>query len=172
MSKPKPTPPKVTHKVGREIVNFLAPTPVRILLEPNAVPRDVFDLQPHSKSALVGPQLGLPYTEVRLPSGHIVIEFEPELFLDKTVYLFRQGRASVRGADSAWGPIEHVAGAELTHPTWHTPGPPVMSPPQKAPSNIPRPRTTPPRPHDPLLREDVTDFTQVRVEEPKMADAK
>lgn len=166
-SDPPPAPP-VTHKVAREVKNPIAPPPVRILLEAPVEPQDSFDLhikkaaKPSSGAVTFGPI----WTRVKIEKANVTIEFEH--VRDDATYEFGHSRNGGGGPENEL--IDgHVPGSLLNHPTWKTPGMPSLVPPEHPPSKIQPPRRTPPSPKDQLLKEDVTDFAKVHVEEVKIA---
>ena len=174
MSEPKTAAkPGIKHKVGREVVNPIAPHPVRILLESPLTGNDKFALMVHkaAKSSAPGVKLGSPHTPYTVEKGHVVIEFD--LVRDDADYEFVHSRASTGGGEPErenGDPFVPLTGDRLTHPDWKTPGEPAANPSDHPPYKIQPPRRKPPDIHEDklLLKEDVTDFGHVRVEDPKI----
>jgi hypothetical protein len=168
MAEPQdPAPQPVTHKVAREIVNPLAPPPVRILLEPSLQSDDDFFLESAkaNKPASGGVKFGPISMRAKAGKTHTVVEFDQ--IRDASIYKLLHSR----GTGSQGGPQRdlidsHIPGNTLSHPQWKTPGLPSTKFQEKRDKNPPI--HTPPHTDDPLLRDDVTDFPKLRVQEPKI----
>jgi hypothetical protein len=158
----------IVHKVARQVVNPIAPPPVRIVLEPALQSRDQFFLEPNreTKPTSGGVKFGPVSTRTKAGKTHTVIEFDQ--IRDATIYKLVHYRGSSGKGDAERDVIEsQFSGSKLTHPQWKTPGPPNTRIPETHASTTPPPHT-PPRVHDELLKEDSTDFPKIRVDEPKL----
>ena len=158
----------IVHKVARQVVNPIAPPPVRIILEPSLQSQDEFFLEPDkgTKPTTGGVKFGPISTRSKAGKTHTVVEFEQ--IRDASLYKLVHYRGSGGQADAQRDIVDgHLPGATLTHPQWKTPGPPSTKLRENRDSTKPPPHT-PPRPADELLREDSMDFPKIRVDEPKL----
>jgi hypothetical protein len=144
------------HRVARQVVNPIQPHPVRVLSEPPLRAGDAFFLEAVSGSATT-------FKVVNIDGGYVVIEFDN--VRDNTFYNLVHVRVSTNGgAPQRDVVLEHINGRNLTLPLWSTPGKPQTT----RKGSEAAPVVTAPYTKDPLLQQDVTDFTKVSVEEPTM----
>jgi len=155
MGKPKEAPQARAYKMGREVVNPVAPHPVRILLEPPLAPQDDFTLE----VAKTGKAHAKP-VRLTLEQGRVSVEFD--LTRNTELYRFLHARGSEREIID-----RHLPGLYLGPPALQTPGQPKMAHPAPVPPEAQSKRPEPPTVRDALLGEETTDFASVKVEEPK-----
>ena len=94
---------------------------------------------------------------------HLVIKFDA--VKPGTFYSLVQLRISTNGGDPERDVlVSHLSGRDLLDPSWTTPALPSMNRPK---SDDP-PKIEAPHTNDPLLRQEMTDFNQLLVEEPVM----
>ena len=156
------------HHVGREMVNYVAPSPIRILLEPPVADQDDFELKGTKGKSSANHR---PPVKVGR-EGHLTIEFENVHDARDAFYEFLHMRGTSKGGGPEREVIEgNLPGHNLTRPDWNRPGEPATIPLELDRSKINEPRRTPLAPRDELLSEDVN-LQKVRVQEPKMESHK
>jgi hypothetical protein len=166
----KPGTPAQARKVGREMVNPHVLSPVRIVVEAPMDPLDDFFLEPvkGDKTTPAGVKFGPISKKRKIGGTNVVFEFE-NIHGEKTyIYQFVHARIASGGGLSRDIVEGHMSGSILVDPGWTTPGLPSIKAKKLEQNKVIEARTTPPIPGDPLLREATTDFTQIRVEEPKI----
>jgi hypothetical protein len=115
----------IVHKVARQVVNPIAPPPVRTILEPSLQSQDEFFLEPNkgTKPTTGGVKFSPISTRSNAGKTHTVVEFEQ--IRDAAIYRLVHYRGSGGQADAERDIVDgHLPGATLTHPQWKTPGPP------------------------------------------------